>query len=132
MTGDFLVQSQPQAEALVDGKWIILMKRKDNDHSRGESHANLHFLKPIDIKRRVRVPYATVIQWIEIGHPRAGILPSIDVADPGKRHSYRIRPEDWAAFEARLTTPPKPRQQHATPPPRPRNHAKKKPGMFRY
>ena len=52
-------------------------------------------LRPIDIKRQGRVPYRTVIAWLEAGHPRAGVLPSVNLAATGKRKSYRIRPEDW-------------------------------------
>ena len=75
-------------------------------------------LKPMDIKRLARVPYTTVIGWLTIGHPRAGILPSIDLATTGKRHSYRIRREDWEAFLARLQTVPRERQR-SSPMPRP-------------
>lgn len=65
------------------------------------------FLKLVEIKRMARVPYATVTDWIEVGHPIAGLLPSIDLALPGKRHSYRVRAEDWEAFQAKLSTPPR-------------------------
>lgn len=75
-------------------------------------------LKPKDIQRLTRVPFATVIEWLTVGHPHVGILPSIDLAGPGKRHSYRIRPEDLAAFLARLQTAPRVRQP-ASPLPRP-------------
>lgn len=90
-------------------------------------------LKPMDIKRMVRVPFATVIDWLTVGHPRAGLLPSIDLASPGKRHSYRIRPEDLTAFLVRLQTAPRTRQP-ARPLPRPASdqdhgHAQ---GLFRY
>lgn len=88
-------------------------------------------LKPMDIKRLARVPYATVIRWLTAGHPRAGILPSVDFAESGKRHSYRIRLEDWAAFLARLQTQPKERQR-ARPLPRPSKLKKTSQGMFRY
>ena len=88
-------------------------------------------LKPMDIKRMARVPYATVVGWLTIGHPRAGILPSIDLAEPGKRHSFRVRWGDWQAFLNRLTTVPRERQQ---PKPLPRPEATKtdRKGMFRY
>jgi hypothetical protein len=88
-------------------------------------------LKPMDIKRRARVPYGTVIAWLTVGHPRAGLLPSIDLAETGKRHSYRIRREDWEAFLARLQTVPR-RRQRATPLPRPSTARDDKKGMFRY
>jgi hypothetical protein len=88
-------------------------------------------LKPMDIKRIARVPYATVIGWLTIGHPRAGILRSIDLAVPGKRHSFRIRWEDWQAFLSRLTTVPRERQQ-LKPLPRPSPTGIKGKGMFRY
>jgi hypothetical protein len=61
-------------------------------------------LKPIDIKRQARVPYKTVIGWLQEGHPQAGLLPSIDFAGSGRRHSYRIRRDDWEAFLARLNS----------------------------
>lgn len=87
-------------------------------------------LKPMDIKRMAHVPYSTVLRWLTVGHPRAGILPSIDLAETGKRHSYRVRVEDLEAFLARLQTLPRERQQ-APPLPRPQPaHGKK--GMFRY
>ena len=87
-------------------------------------------LKPIDIKRAARVPYQTVIHWVEVGHPRAGRLPSIDLAEAGKRHSYRIAPADWEAFQRKLTSTAKPeRPPAAACEPRPRKPAK---GTFRY
>jgi hypothetical protein len=88
-------------------------------------------LKPMDIKRLARVPYSTVIAWLEVGHPRAGILPSIDLAETGKRHSYRIRIEDWESFLAKLQTAPRERQR-AKPLPRPATPKDDKKGMFRY
>lgn len=87
-------------------------------------------LKPMDIKRQARVPYETVIQWLIVGHPRAGLLPSVDLSGTRKRHSYRIRPEDWEAFMARLQTLPRERQR-SSPPPRP-PVASKSGGSFRY
>jgi hypothetical protein len=84
----------------------------------------------MDIKRLARVPYSTVITWLTVGHPKAGVLPSIDLAATGKRHTYRIKREDWEAFLARLQTVPKERQR-ARPLPRPPG-AKDKKGMFRY
>ena len=99
------------------------------DGNPGESREVL--LKPMDIKRLARVPYATVIAWLTVGHPRAGLLPSIDLAETGKRHSYRIRREDWEAFLARLQTVPRGRQR-ATPLPRPSTARDVKKGMFRY
>jgi hypothetical protein len=88
-------------------------------------------LKPMDIKRLARVPYDTVISWLTTGHPRAGILPSIDLAVPGKRHSFRVRWEDWQAFLSRLATVPRARQQ-PKPLPRPEATESKGKGMFRY
>ena len=46
----------------------------------------------------------TILRWLTLGHPRAGVLASIDLAEDGKRHSYRIRVEDWEAFQQRLRT----------------------------
>jgi len=89
------------------------------------------FLKPVDIKRLARVPYATVIGWLTVGHPRAGVLPSLDLATTGKRHSYRVRRADWEAFLARLQTVPRERQR-ARPLPRPAAGPDGKSGMFRY
>ena len=90
-------------------------------------------LKPADIKRIARVPYETVIKWITVGHPRAGILPSIDLAETGKRHSYRIRRADWGEFQAKLQTRPRTRR-YSPPAPRPQqlHDAKRDSGMFRY
>jgi hypothetical protein len=85
----------------------------------------------MDIKRMARVPYATVVGWLTIGHPRVGILPGIDLAEPGKRHSYRIRQEDWETFLSRLQTVPRERQQ-ARPLPRPEATETNAKGMFRY
>jgi hypothetical protein len=85
----------------------------------------------MDIKKLARVPYETVIVWLTVGHPRAGILPSIDLAEPGKRHSFRIRREDWEGFLARLQTVPRERQR-AKPQPRPSTAQGKQKGMFRY
>ena len=64
-------------------------------------------LKPAEIKRIARVAYRTVLRWIEVGHPRAGVLASLDLADRGHRHSYRIRYEDWKSFQKKLLTQPK-------------------------
>src|SRR3954453_9552505 len=88
-------------------------------------------LKPMDIKRLARVPYAAVIGWLTTGHPRAGVLPSIDLAATGKRHSYRIRPEAWEASLAKLQTVPKARKR-ANPLPRPSTTKDNKGGMSRY
>jgi hypothetical protein len=77
------------------------------------------YLKPMDIRRQARVPYETVIWWIEVGHPRAGKLDAIDFSTRGKRRSYRIKPEDWEAFQEKLRSPAQTRQQHSRPPPRP-------------
>jgi hypothetical protein len=88
-------------------------------------------LKPSDIQRVARVPYETVIAWLTVGHPRAGVLPSSDLAGPGKRHSYRVRREDWEAFLIRLQTVPRERQQ-AKPLPRPEVTQMNGTGMFRY
>jgi hypothetical protein len=81
-----------------------------------ESNQTPALLKPMDVKRMARVPYATVIQWLTVGHARAGLLRSMDLAENGKRHSYRIRREDWDAFLARLQAAP--REQHR---PKPRS-----------
>jgi hypothetical protein len=89
------------------------------------------WLKPMDLKRLMRVPYTTVIRWLTVGHHRAGVLPSIDLAEPGKRHSFRIRQEDWEAFLARLRTAPRVRPR-SEPRPRPAAGAGEKQGMFRY
>lgn len=43
-----------------------------------ESKEQPPYLKPIEIKRMARVPYSTVILWIEVGHERAGKLPAVD------------------------------------------------------
>ena len=88
-------------------------------------------LKPIQVKRMAKVPYATVIRWLTVGHPRAGILRSIDLAATGKRHSYRIRSEDWKAFLGKLQTVPKERQR-AKPLPRPDTVKGKQKGTFDY
>ena len=85
----------------------------------------------MDIKRMARVPYDTVLTWLTIGHPRAGILASIDLAEPGKRHSFRIRWQDWQAFLTRLKTVPRERQQ-ARPLSRPEAIETPGKGMFRY
>lgn len=88
------------------------------------------FLKPMDIKRQARVPYETVLQWLTVGHPRAGILQSVDLATTRKRHSFRIRTEDWASFLAKLQTLPR-EKQRCSPPPRP-PAPKKLSGSFQY
>jgi hypothetical protein len=93
------------------------------------SAAGAAFLKPMDIKRLARVPYATVIGWLTAGHPRAGVLPSVDLGGTGKRHGFRIRQQDWEAFLARLQTAPRARQRAA---PLPRPATLKTQGMFRY
>ncbi|HKB42313.1 MAG TPA: hypothetical protein VKD72_38155 [Gemmataceae bacterium] len=93
--------------------------------------AEVLFLKPVDIKRLARVPYATVISWLTVGHPRAGVLPSLDLATTGKRHSYRVRRADWEAFLARLQTVPRQRPG-PRPLPRPAADPDGKSGMFRY
>jgi hypothetical protein len=87
-------------------------------------------LRPIDIKRQARVPYRTVISWLEIGHAHAGVLASVNLTEPGKRKRYRIRPDDWEAFLLRLSTKPRDRQS-ARPVPRPPSAALKG-GIFRY
>ena len=97
----------------------------------GSAATPVDLLKPMDIKRLARVPYRTVIGWLTVGHPRAGVLPSIDLAETRKRHSYRIRREDWEAFLARLQTAPKERQQ-PKPLPRPSTVKDHKKGMFDY
>ena len=68
------------------------------------ANRNRPLLKPIDVKKMARVPYMTILRWLTLGHPRAGVLASIDLAEHGKRHSYRIRVEDWEAFQQRLRT----------------------------
>jgi hypothetical protein len=95
-----------------------------------DGHHQEEFLKPMDIKRLARVPYATVIAWLTTGHPRAGVLPSIDFAETGRRHSFRVRRQDWETFLERLRTMPRERQQ-PKPLPRP-STVKNKNGMFRY
>ena len=87
--------------------------------------------KPIDIKRIARVPYRTVINWIEVGHWHAGILPSIDLADKGRRHSYRIRPQDWELFQSKLQTAPRTHRRPA-PAPRPQLAKTRSSSLFRY
>src|SRR3954471_6501709 len=86
-------------------------------------------LKPMDIKTLARAPYATVIGWLTTGHPRAGILPSIDLAETGKRHSYRVKVEDWEAFLAKLRTVPRERLR-SRPQPRPSGVEDTQKGMF--
>jgi hypothetical protein len=86
-------------------------------------------LKPMEIKRMARVPYETVIQWLTVGHPRAGILPSLDLAHTAKRHSFRVRQEDWEAFLAKLQTLPRTGQRSA---PSPRSSRSSESGMFNY
>ena len=98
--------------------------RTTNDHSEV-------FLKPMDLKRMARVPFATVLRWLTVGHPRAGLLPSIDLAETGKRHSYRIRWSDWCAFLNRLQTVPK-SGRLTKPLPRPPSVTRTNNGMFRY
>ena len=90
------------------------MKRRDENLPTQEGV----LFKPMEIKRLARVPYHTVIAWLTTGHPRAGLLPSVDLARPGKRHSYRVRQQDWIAFLARLQTVPRERQK-TNPLPRP-------------
>jgi len=95
-----------------------------------EDRVNL-WLKPTDIKRLARVPYKTVLCWLTRGHSRAGVLPSIDLAESGKRHSYRVRPDDWQQFQERLRT-----RQSSAPDRSPtaviRKRQKTGPGNFRY
>src|SRR4051812_4062404 len=113
---------QPTTErALLSGTW-------EGEPSEASSSSAL--LKPMEIKRLARVPYSTVIRWLTVGHPRAGILPSIDLAEKGKRHSYRIRREDWTTFLVRLQTPLR-EQQQPKPLPRPQGSRNQKKGMFR-
>ncbi len=92
---------------------------------------NEELLKPMELKRLAKVPYATVKSWLETGHPRAGLLPSIDLAATGKRHSYRIRRADWEAFLSRLQTVTRERQQSKPLPP-PASSQNKKKGVFNY
>jgi hypothetical protein len=87
------------------------------------------FLKPMDIRHQGRFPYETVIRWIEVGHPRVGKLRAIDFSEPGKRRSYRIKPEDWEDFQQKLSCPEQTRQEHSSPPPRPHGNSK---GGFDY
>jgi len=98
---------------------------------RSSDFSQVGLLKPMDIKRIARVPYATVIAWLTVGHPRAGILPSVDLAQTRKRHSFRIRWPDWEAFLAKLQTLPRERQQ-AKPLPRPSMVKEGNKSMFRY
>lgn len=102
-----------------------------NNQREMDASAPSTLFKPMDLKKLARVPYSTVIGWLTTGHPRAGILPSIDLAAPGKRHSFRIRRTDWEAFLARLQTVPKERQQ-TRPLQRPSTLKDNKPGLFRY
>src|SRR5258708_6875471 len=95
-----------------------------------KSHLKVSYFKPIDIKRLARVPYQNVIRWLEQGHPRAGVLRSIDLAETGKRHSYRIHPEDWAAFEVKLSTASSTRGKSA--PPTRAARTQESTGVFRY
>jgi hypothetical protein len=88
-------------------------------------------LKPMEIKRLARVPYTTVIGWLTVGHPRAGVLPSVDLSGPGRRHSYRVRRAELEAFLARLQTAPRARQQ-SKPLPRPGGVPSPAGGMFRH
>lgn len=62
------------------------------------------FVKPIELSRQARVPYKTVVTWMTAGHPRAGLLPSIDLGGGDKRHSFRVNRADWQSFLARLRT----------------------------
>jgi hypothetical protein len=94
------------------------------------SNTGRPLLRPIGIKRQAQVPYRTVIAWLESGHPRAGALPSVNLAASGKRRSYRIRPEDWESFLARLATEPRSRRT-SLPTPRPPSGSGGK-GLFRY
>jgi hypothetical protein len=97
-----------------------------------EQHHDEPVLKPMDIKRQARVPYRTVIDWIEHGHPRAGLLPSINLAPAAGRRSYRIRPADWEAFLVRLQTlPAEPRPSAPEQPPRTKQ-PRPGTGVFRY
>jgi hypothetical protein len=107
------------------------MSNNETGHCADLTSPGPELLKPMDLKRLARVPYTTVIKWLTTGHPRAGILASIDLCETGKRHSYRIRPEDWAAFLARLQTTPRARVQ-PSPQPRPSTMKASKRGMFRY
>jgi hypothetical protein len=86
-------------------------------------------LTPMDLRRLARVPYARVISWLTVGHSRAGILPSIDLAETGKRHSFRIRQQDWQTFVLKLQTTPMERQRAR---PRPSTVSNSTNGMFRY
>jgi hypothetical protein len=87
-------------------------------------------MRPIDIKRQARVPYRTVIGWLTVGHPRAGLLPSVNLGG-GRRNSYRVRVEDWEQFLVRLQTESRSRQP-ASPEPRPQPAAGRRAGLFRY
>jgi hypothetical protein len=99
-----------------------------NTNRPGEVRAK--FLRPIDIKRQARVPYRTVLAWLEIGHAKAGVLPSVNLSSSARRKSYRVRPEDWEAFLSRLRTEPRARQP-AQPLPRLRSGSRSR-GLFRY
>lgn len=87
-------------------------------------------LRPIDIKRQARIPYRTVIDWLEVGHPRAGVLPSVNLSASAKRKSYRIKAEDWEEFLTRLQTEPR-TERPASPVPRSAAEPKSD-GMFSY
>jgi hypothetical protein len=121
----------PSADAVDSQPALPGATRSVGCGSQRPEAGTLAFLKPMEIKKLARVPYNTVIRWLTTGHPRAGILPSLDLAETGRRHSYRIRREDWEAFLARLQTVSRERQR-ARPLPRPGTVRDGERGMFRY
>ena len=113
-----------------NGRHLDTELRSSIDNMANENQPD-RWLKPVDIKRIAGVPYKTVVAWLTSGHSRAGVLPSVDLANDGKRHSYRIRPKDWEQFQVRLRT----RQSSTTeqlPTTTAGRRQKKGPGSFRY
>ena len=88
------------------------------------------WLKPIEIKRIARVPYQTVIAWLTVGHPTAGLLRSVDLAAPGKRHSFRVARQDWDEFLNRLQSKTRTRRDGPSGPSQPAHRSREK--RFRY
>ena len=122
--------STNEFKMIEDGPKSSIKQKKSEERLRQKQQLDSdQLLKPADIKRMARIPYTTVIKWITTGHPRAGILPSIDLAETGKRHSYRIRPQDWEAFQEKLRSPARKRRQISSPPPCPRSKSE---GRFKY
>lgn len=95
-----------------------------------DASAKNNYLRPVDIKRALNVSYENVVSWLTVGHPRAGILPSVDLAQPGKRHSFRILATDLDSFLHKLSTTT--REPIKTQPLPPGGRGKGGKGMFRY